>query len=132
MGLFKKLLGICETQPPAQAGCWAVEGGRVRLDLSKAPELSAKGGAVRLEGIGLRKRILVIRGDDDAIHAFINKCSHAGRRFDPISGTSTVKCCSVGGSAFDYSGDRQSGLARKPIKPLAVDQDGDDVVINVS
>lgn len=132
MGLFKKLLGICDTQPPAQAGCWALEGERVKLDLSKAPELSAKGGGVRLEGKGLKNRILVIRGDDDTVHAFINKCSHAGRRLDPITGTSTVKCCSVGGSAFDYSGDRQTGLAKKPIKPLAVEQDGDEVVISVN
>ena len=49
MGFFKRLFGICSTQLPENSECWSVDGQTLELDLDKAPELAAPGGAVRLE-----------------------------------------------------------------------------------
>ena len=59
MGILKRLLGICATQLPANSGCWTYADGKLEVILDKAPELSRKGGAVRLEG----KEYVVRDGD---------------------------------------------------------------------
>ena len=130
MGLFKKILGICDTQPPIDPTCCSVEGGKVIVDIAKAPELSEKGGGFRFEAKG-SKKVLVFRGDDDKYHAVQNKCTHAGRRLDPIAGTSTVKCCSLGGSTFDYSGKRLTGMAKEPIQFLEMKEEDGKLIVTV-
>ncbi len=129
MGLFSRLFGICRTKPPADPGCWTLSDGRLELDLARTPELSARAGAVRLEGGGLPVRVLVFRGEDDALYAFVNVCPHARRRLDPVPDASTVECCSVGRSRFDYEGQRLSGMAKDPVTPLEVTEEEDKVVV---
>ena len=106
---------------PLDPGCWKISDGKIEVDLSRSPELSQKGSAIRMEGKGLQKRVLVVHGDDGEFHAFVNKCTHAKRRIDPRSGTSKIECCSVGKSTWDYEGKLISGLAKKdlPILPVA-------------
>ena len=118
---IQRLFGICATREPADGACWTFEKGRVTLDLALAPELAAPGGAVRLEKRkGLPERVLVFHGTDNAFHAFVNRCSHAGRRLDPVPGSGQVQCCSIGKSTFDYRGARLSGSAKKPVNPCKV------------
>lgn len=132
MGIFKRLLGICETRPPADPGCWKYQGGKLEIHLDRAPELSRKGGAIRLEGPSLPKRVLVVHGQDGRFHAFPNRCTHVGhRRVDPVPGEERIRCCSVGKSTFDYSGKRLSGSAQEPLVPLAVESDGKRLLIAV-
>jgi nitrite reductase/ring-hydroxylating ferredoxin subunit len=131
MGLFKRLLGICATKKPADEGCWSVSGGSLQIDLERVPELKQKGSAVRLEGKNLPVRVLVVRGDDDAFHAFKNKCTHAGRRIDPLLGKNSVQCCSLGKSTFDYSGKPISGSAKKNLTVLPVEAQGGKVVVRL-
>ena len=120
MGFFKRLLGICST-PLASDDAWVVNDSKVTLDLRRVGCLAKSGGAVRLEGPGLKYRILVIRGDDGKFHAFRNRCSHAGhRRLDPVPGEGIIRCCSIGQSEFDYDGKRLAGSASDPIQPLTV------------
>lgn len=52
MGILKRILGICKTKPPSDTGCWDFKKGMVVMDLSRVPELSQPGGAIRLEGRG--------------------------------------------------------------------------------
>jgi nitrite reductase/ring-hydroxylating ferredoxin subunit len=133
MGLLKRLFGICETQPPADGGCWTYADGKLEVSLDKAPELSQKGGAIRLEGPSLPKRVLVVHGQDGAFHAFPNRCTHVGhRRIDPVPGEDKIRCCSVGKSTFDYSGKLLSGSAKESLEPLALESDGSKLVISVS
>jgi len=112
---WQRLFGICATPAPRDPHCWSVAGATVTIDLDKAPELGTVGGAIRLEGGGLAKRVLVIRAPDGAFHAFANHCTHMGRRLDPVPGTATVQCCSIGKSTFDLNGKRQAGSAGKDI-----------------
>jgi nitrite reductase/ring-hydroxylating ferredoxin subunit len=131
MGIFKRLLGICDTQPPTDSGCWSFEGGLVTIDLSRVPELKNAGGAVRFEGNGLPERVLVLKGSDGKYHAFRNKCTHAGRRLDPAGGGSEVCCCSVGKSTFDFEGKNISGSAKNPATVYKVEEDSGKLIVQL-
>jgi len=117
---FQRLFGIPATPEPGNRACWTYGDGRIFIDLSRAPELAEPGGALRLEGDSLPRRLLVVRDEQGAFHAFHNKCTHFGRRLDPVPGTQTVQCCSMGKSTFDYQGERLHGAAREGIDTFPV------------
>jgi len=120
MGILKKIFGICETKKPNDPDCWMFADGRVKIDLSRAGELSVPKSSIRLEGKGLADRILVIRDDSGKFHAYSNKCPHMGRRIDPVPGSSNVRCCSVMGSVFNVKGDIVSGPAKENLKQYKI------------
>jgi len=132
MGIFSRLFGICKTQPPADASCWCVTDKSIEIDLQKAAELTPKGGAIRLEGNGLPMRVLVIHGEDGQIRAFHNKCTHAGRRVDPLPGDSKLECCSVGKTTWSYDGKLISGSGKDDLTSFPVISDGDKVTVELS
>lgn len=103
-GFFQRLFGICVTEMPQNPDCWSYTDGVITVDLAKAIELDPIHGALRIEGDTLPNRVLVIYGEDNEYHAFANHCAHAKRRLDPVPGTKTVQCCSIGKSTYDYSG----------------------------
>jgi len=129
MGLISRIFGICRTKPPADSGCWRYEDESMVIDVARAEELKVKGGAMRLEGSGLPVRVLVLRGEDNELYAFKNRCSHAARKLDPLPGRPQVQCCSVGKSTFDYSGLNISGSAKSPVDTFPVQDLGDKLVI---
>ncbi|MBN1654449.1 MAG: Rieske 2Fe-2S domain-containing protein [Deltaproteobacteria bacterium] len=131
MGFFQRLFGICQTNPPADPSCWNVTGSTLTVDLQKSPELAASGGAIRIDGRGIDKRVLVFKGDDDQYHALINRCGHGGRRLDPMLGEGTVQCCSIGKSTYDYCGKRLSGSSRKDIRALELKHEGSTLTIDL-
>jgi nitrite reductase/ring-hydroxylating ferredoxin subunit len=122
--LLQRLFGISVTKPPGDQGCWSYAERKVILDLDRVPELRQRGGAVRLEGKNLPERVLVIHGDDGEFHVFRNRCKHMGRRLDPVPGTRSVQCCSVGKSTYDYGGTVQYGPAKESVETLPVNRDG--------
>jgi len=70
--------------------CWNYVDGKLTIDLNGASELKTLGGAVRIEGKNLPKRIFVVLGEDGAYRAFHNRCTHLGhRRLDPVPGTTS-------------------------------------------
>lgn len=123
MGFFKRLFGICSTQLPENTECWSIDGRELRIELDKAPELSQPGGAIRLEDKAgkLPHRVLVLHGSDGEYHALENKCSHAGRRLDPLGDEGMVQCCSVSKTTFDYEGTVKSGAGKENIKTFPVE-----------
>ena len=129
--ILQRIFGICATKPPSDDGCWTFENGKITVDLSRATELADQNGAIRLEKKGLPQRMLVVHGNDDAYHAFRNKCAHAGRRMDPVPGADQVQCCSVGKSTFDYDGKRLSGSAKKNIEVYSAAVDDGKLVITL-
>lgn len=124
MGIFKRILGICETKYPKDAGSWNYSEGKLEIDLKRAPELSEPGGTIRLEGNGLLERVLVFHGYDGQFHALKNKCTHMGRRLDLLDGTEQVRCCSVSKSTYDYAGQVISGRAKDAVKVFQVSNEG--------
>jgi nitrite reductase/ring-hydroxylating ferredoxin subunit len=131
MGLFKRILGLCATNPPRDAHCWSYSQGRLEVDPERCPELTKPDGAIRLEGKGLPERVLLLHGNDDRFYAFKNRCTHMGRRLDPLAGKPAVRCCSVSKSTFDYEGEKVSGPAKGPLTPYKVFAEEGKLVISV-
>ncbi len=132
MGIIARILGICRTQPPADSSCWIHRNDRVEIDLARARELVPNGGAIRLEGQGLPERVLVVHGNDGRMYAFHNKCTHAGRRIDPLAGADQVQCCSVGQTTWNYDGQRISGSGQEPLTRFPVEQDGGKLIVRLA
>ena len=117
---IQRLFGICATKPPADDGAWTFQDKKVIVDLGRIPELSETNSAVRLEKKGVPFRLILIHGDDGRYHALKNRCTHVGRRLDPVPGTQQVQCCSIGRSTYDYSGKVLSGTAKGPVDAYTV------------
>ena len=132
MGFFKRLFGICLTREPSDSGCWMFAKSEITVDLARAPELSLKGSALRLEGRSLPTRVLLVHGLDGKFYAFVNKCTHGGRRIDPLADSDKIQCCSVGKSTFDYAGKRHSGSAKSNLTILATEAKDNKVIIKSS
>ncbi len=134
MELFRRLFGICVTSLPSDTDCWQIQGGKIEIDLSKASELTLKGGALRLEGQGLEPRMLVIHGVDGKFYAYQNNCACSGWRLDPVEGEEKIRCYTLAQSTFDYSGHPVSGPAEKDLKvyPVEVGEDDRTLRIDVS
>jgi nitrite reductase/ring-hydroxylating ferredoxin subunit len=131
MSFFKALLGICATKPLAESA-WEVKDSKASVDLKTAAELSAKGGAVYLKGKGLKKPILVVRGEDNKLYAYENSCTHGHRKIDPVAGEGRLRCCSVNHSTFSYDGKPLSGPAKHDIKRFDAKEAGGKLVIKLS
>lgn len=113
-GIFKSILGICETKP-LSPDLWSLEDGKVRVKVGKTSELSEKGGAVYLSGQGLSKPIIVVRTEGEGYLAFADRCTHFGRKLDPVPGEPLLRCCSLNHSTYDYEGKKTSGPGKKPL-----------------
>ncbi len=119
--IFQRLLGISATKKPSDDSAWGYAEGVLAIDLSKLPELDKPGNAVRIEGDTLPTRVLVLYGDDMTYYAFENKCQHAGRRLDPVPGTETVQCCSMGHTTYTYDGSSLSESVEGSLKIFNVE-----------
>ena len=129
-GFFKAILGICETQP-LDGALWTSEGSEVTIKLGEAPALASVGGAVRLEGKGLLSSVLVVHAEGDEYLAFENRCTHFGRRLDPVEGERELRCCSVRHARFDYEGNKLGGPAKGPLKKYPVEKRGEELIVTL-
>lgn len=125
---LKAVAGICRTKP-LSPDCWHVDGNRITVSADGVPDLALPGGAVYLAGKGLKKPILVVRDDNGNYHSFSNRCTHAGRKLDPVPGKQVLRCCSVSHSTFDYRGNNLTGPGKKPIHVYRTELDGGNLVI---
>ena len=130
MGLIKAIFGICETKPLG-SNLWSLEGSKVQVKLSHMPEPLPKGGAVYLRGGGLPKPVLILRTEDDRFLAFEDRCTHFGRKLDPVPGEAKLRCCSLFHSTYDLEGKNISGAAKRPLTSYAVEQSDGDLIITL-
>ena len=128
IGFFKAILGICET-PPLDVGLWTAEGNQVTVRLGEASALAPEGGAARLEGSGLPSSVLIVHAGQDEYLAFENRCTHGGRKLDPVEGKQELRCCSVNHSRFDYQGNKLSGPAEGSLRRYAVEKRGEELIV---
>jgi nitrite reductase/ring-hydroxylating ferredoxin subunit len=129
---FQRILGKPITGGPADDGCWQLDGAQLRIDLARAEELASPFGAISLEGETLAHPVLILRDGQDGYHAFENKCAHGGRKLDPVPGTETVCCCSVGKSIFDYEGRVLGGSAEGPLKIFPVTAENGSLIVDLA
>ncbi|GJQ61317.1 MAG: hypothetical protein SCALA702_03700 [Melioribacteraceae bacterium] len=116
--IFQRLFGLCITKLPDNPHCWKVVENKLQIDLQKAPELSKPGSALRFENEN--RKILVVHFENDTYAAYNNECLHAKRRLDPVPGTETVQCCSVGTATYDKSGKVLCGEVEGNLKTFDV------------
>jgi len=129
---FQRILGLPATLKPLDPAGWSYSNNKLTIDLAKTPELTQPGGAVRFEGKDLPERVLVLLGQDNTYRAFRNRCTHMGhRRLDPVPGTDTVQCCSVGKSTYSLEGKNMFGPAPEPITTYPVEIDGDHLSVRI-
>jgi nitrite reductase/ring-hydroxylating ferredoxin subunit len=127
---FKALAGISETKA-LDTTAWSKEGSEVKIMLNKFSDLDEPWSAVYLKGEGLEKPVLVVKDDQGQFHCFSNKCTHMGRKLDPVPGEKTLRCCSVNHSTFDYSGAKLTGPAKGPVEKYECFQDNDLLTIKL-
>jgi nitrite reductase/ring-hydroxylating ferredoxin subunit len=113
--ILQRLFGISATKPPVDEKCWTFSHGRLTINLERVPELSQPWGAIRIESANIPARVFVMKDGEGNYRAFRNHCEHSGRRLDPVPGTETIQCCSVGQSIFNYDGQVIIGSAEKPL-----------------
>lgn len=130
--LMQRLAGTCVTDKPVNDNCWRVRGGKVEITLKDTPELTKPSGALRLEGKGLDKRILIVHGEDGEFYAFPNHCTHTGRRLDPMPGEPMLQCCGLGKSTFDYNGKVLYGTGSTAIHPLVLRREKDCLYVDLA
>jgi len=128
IGFFKAIMGICET-PPLDEEVWTLDESEATIRLGQAATLAPIGGAARLEGKGLTSSVLIVHAGDDEYLAFENRCTHGGRRVDPVEGKAELRCCSVNHSRFDYQGNKLSGPAQGSLRRYAVEKRGEELVV---
>ena len=129
--IWQRILGISATKRPQDAACWSVAGDQITVDLTRASELNRPFGAMRIEGGATPERVLVFRDGADTLHAVCNRCGHAGRRLDPVPGTETIQCCSMGHSTYDYEGNVVSDSEVKPVHAYKVRTEGTKLIIDL-
>jgi len=129
---FQRLLGLPATSKPLNEDCWKFSDSKLEIDLNSAKELGNAGGAIRIESKELPAKILVFHGTDDKYYAFNNKCTHMGRRIDPVPGTKTIQCCSIGKTLYDYDGKAKAGLGKGKLRQYPVEKSLDKLVIHLS
>ena len=129
-GFFKSLLGICKTRE-LDASQWSFMGKEIRVQVEEIPELAEPFGAVYLKGRGLEVPVLILRSEDGRYLAFSNKCTHMGRKLDPVRGKEVLRCCSVSHATYDYQGNVMGGPAKGPLTVYEVTVSGNEIVIRV-
>jgi cytochrome b6-f complex iron-sulfur subunit len=127
---IKAIAGICETKPLDPA-LWRVEGDQAVVLLAGASQYLPPGGAVRLEGPEVGKPVLIMRSADGDYLAFINKCTHMGRRVDPAQEWQILRCCSVSHSTFGLDGNNLSGPAKGGLTVLPVNHESGELRITL-
>ena len=130
MSIFKAILGICDTKP-LSGNLWSLEENKVRVKLSQMPEPLQKGGAVYLKGGGLTQPVFLLRTEDDRYLAFDDRCTHFGRKLDPIPGEAKLRCCSLFHSTYDLDGKNITGAAKSPLTRYTVEQSDGDLIITM-
>jgi nitrite reductase/ring-hydroxylating ferredoxin subunit len=118
--IFQRIFGIPATKPPADVGSYVFKDDKLTIDLNRTPELSTPWGAIQLEDGDIPVKVLVLQDGEGDYRAFRNHCEHAGRKLDPVPGSETVQCCSIGKSVYDYDGEVLSGSSEKPITQYTV------------
>lgn len=129
--LWQRMRAIPATHTLLDAPAWSYADGTLTIDLARSPELGRPYGAVRVEADELPARVLVFQGGDGFFYAFRNQCAHGGHRLDPVPGSVTVQCCSLGHSTFDYQGQRIEGPAPRCVHTYPVSVEDGTLVIDL-
>ncbi len=115
------VLGCAAKLPPTQSV--TPVGGEVTIALANAPDLAQPGGVMAVQVEGVKKPILIVRGEGDAFTALLLKCTHLGCTVGYESEQRAL-ACPCHGSRFTLGGEVSGGPAKAPLTTYAVQSDG--------
>jgi len=104
-----------------------VTGGRVRLALSRYPELTRPNGAIKVMPEGHHDPVYVL-ASGDGFTALSPICTHRGCTVE-VSGARLV--CPCHGSTYDREGRVLKGPAEDPLQYYRVTRSGDELVLHL-
>lgn len=115
-------------------GDYILEAGQVTIDLGNTPELTAKGGSVKLEfdhpEEGTPTKILLIHPEDRYYVAFANSCTHKRKELEYDHAEKELRCVS-GHSAFDIKGSVLKGNAESPLKGYPTELEENTLIVKI-
>jgi nitrite reductase/ring-hydroxylating ferredoxin subunit len=129
-GLLRSFLGICQTtriDPEFSRR----QGSSIRVRVGVVPELQGLATAVYLGGGSLENPVLLLRRDEDHYLAFSNRCTHMGRRINPVPGQEVLRCCSVSHSLFDLQGRVVAGPAERRLTVYPTKLESGELVVTL-
>jgi nitrite reductase/ring-hydroxylating ferredoxin subunit len=127
-GFFKSLLGVCRTTR-LDPELWHLQGSMIRVKVGAIPELQSNSTAVYLEGNGLEDPVLIVHRDEGRYLAFSDRCTHMGRKIDPVPGQEILRCCSVSHSVYDFQGKVLAGPAKEPLTVYPTTLDSGELMV---
>ena len=119
--------------PPAPAGSYRVQDGRVYLTLAQVETLLGVGGAVKLKVAGVsgeERKVIVVRPGEADYRAFADACTHNGKELDYLHGEGLLACCGRN-SRFDLAGAVIHGPAEAPLLRYRVWREGAELIIEI-
>lgn len=128
--IFQRLFGKCITGKPGDSSSWQLKDGDLIIDLSKTPELEKEYSGLRFENDDIR--VLVVKFEDNELIAYENKCLHAQRRLDPVPGTDTIQCCSMGATTYDKEGNVLCGNVEGKVKRYEISTDDKILTVHLN
>ena len=108
--------------PPASAGSYYVQDGRVYVTLSKLGTLLRAGEAVKLtvgDVNGSERKLIIVRPGEADYRAFANACTHNGKELNYLHGEGLLACCGRS-SRFDLAGNVIQGPAEDVLSSYRV------------
>lgn len=119
--------------PPAPAGSYRAQGGRLYVTLSQVGALLGVGGAIKLtldDVNGSERKVIIVRPGEADYRAFSNACTHNGKELNYLHKEGWLACCGRS-SRFDLAGDVIHGPAEDALSRYQVSQQGGELAITI-
>lgn len=119
--------------PPAPAGSYRVQEGRVYLALSEVGTLLGVGGAVKLtltDVNGSERKVIIVHPAEADYRAFADACTHNGKELNYLHAEGLLACCGRS-SRFSLAGEVIQGPAEDALLDYPVWQEGRELVIEI-
>jgi Rieske Fe-S protein len=119
--------------PPAPAGSYRVQNGRVVVSLSEVGSLLDVGGAIKLtlDGVnGPERKVIIARPGEADFRAFADACTHNGKELNYLHAEGLLACCGRS-SRFDLAGEVIRGPAEDALLSYQVRHESGELVIEI-
>ena len=112
-GIFKAILGICETKPLGSG--WEIRGDKLLANVEYLDETNSLGSTAYCMDSEPEKPVLIFKMGENEFTAFGSKCTHSGCKLDPILSETMLRYYSVNRDIFDLDGKNLTGPAKRAI-----------------
>ncbi|HIP80374.1 MAG TPA: hypothetical protein EYH07_18185 [Kiloniellaceae bacterium] len=102
--------------PDVDAASYTLRDDILSIDLSKEPNLSKIGGAVKIVRADLPEGLIVAHVEEDRFEVVSLLCTHRGVEVEYDHGRTNFRCASIGSSVFTIDGQNVSGPASTPLR----------------